>query len=101
MATLAGIKNELNVKTLEFFKVKDQESKPGVWNRATTLDGDFIIIHDETLERIKSTPDLTSLFLKKKPDVIFHDKETGEIAEVHRSFILCIGSEDNTSVASL
>ena len=101
MATLSSIKNELNVKTLEFFKVKDQEGYPGAWNRATTLDGDFIIIHDETLERVKTNPDLTTLFLKKKPDVIFHDKETGEIAEVHRSFILCIGSEDNTPVTSL
>ena len=101
MATLVGIKNELNVKALEFFKEKDQDDKPGEWNRAVTLNGDFIIIHDETFERIKNTPDLTTLFLKKKPDVIFYDKETDEVLEVHRRFILCIGSEDKISVGSL
>ena len=78
--TYSQVKTELGVKTLEFFNVLNSEDEPSEWNRACTISGDFVLLHNEAIPKINSS---TGLFLKRKDDLIFED------GLVHRVFILC------------
>lgn len=106
---LVQIKAELNAKALEFFMspklgedgkplLVDKAGKPTLdkdkgfkipsgYNRAKTLQSDFIIAHDEVLESLKEDPTQEGLFLKRKPEIIFTDDKGRE--EVCRVFVLC------------
>ena len=79
--TYAEIKEELQVKKLEFFNVTNEAGEASEWTRARTLSGDFILLHNDAIASI--TPEATGLFLKRKEDRIFED------GIPHRVFILC------------
>ena len=103
------IKSELNVKSLEFFMspllgtdgkpvLVDKDGKPTTdkekgfkvpsgYNRAKTLQSDFIIAHDDILASLKEDPSQEGLFLKRKPEIIFTDDKGRE--EICRVFVLC------------
>lgn len=106
----AEIKAELNAKALEFFMSpklgedgkpilvdkngksttdKDKGFKvPSGYNRAKTLQSDFIVAHDDILEMLAETGSATTgLYLKRKPEIIFTDDKGRE--EVCRVFVLC------------
>lgn len=82
----AEIKQELGVKKLEFFNVTNEAGEASEWNRAQTLSGDFILLHNGT---IASLLESSGLFLKRKEDRTFED------GIPHRVFILC--SSDKTA----
>lgn len=106
---ISQIKAELNAKALEFFmspelgtdgkpilvdkngKATTDKNKgfkvPSGYNRAKTVQGDFIIAHDEVLASLKEDPAQEGLFLKRKPVIIFTDDKGRE--EVCRVFVLC------------
>ena len=84
--TYNEIKTELGIKKLEFFNVLNSEGEPSEWNRAQTLSGDFILLHNETIASILES---SGLFLKRKEDRTFED------GIPHRVFILC--SSDKTA----
>lgn len=79
--TYAEIKQELGVKKLEFFNVLNEAGEASEWNRAQTLPGDFILLHNETIPSL--TPEAAGLFLKRKEDRVFED------GIPHRVFVLC------------
>ena len=78
--TYNEIKEELQVKKLEFFNVPNSEGEPSEWNRSQTLSGDFILLHNEAISSILES---SGLFLKRKEDRIFED------GIPHRVFVLC------------
>ena len=97
--TLIEIKEELNCKKINFSQVLGEDKALTPWFRAETLDGDFIIIHEEAIGRLQTEPVINTLFLKKRPNQIFHDKETGEITSTHRVFILCIRTDERDVIS--
>ena len=84
--TYNEIKEELDIKKLEFFNVLNEAGEASEWNRACTISGDFVLLHNEAIPSILES---SGLFLKRKEDRTFED------GIPHRVFILC--SSDKTA----
>lgn len=88
MATLAELKQDLNVSKLSFFAQTDAEDSKTEWLRARTINNDFVTVHEETLNLIKENLNMNNLYLKRKDDVVF--QEEGKTRQtICRVFILC------------
>ena len=92
MATLASIMSSLNIeKDFEFFPVLDKNKAVTDWARYTNpITGDFVVIHKDTFAAIKADKSITTLFLKRKDDIMFEGSNI-----LHRTFILCIGKRES------
>lgn len=91
MATLAIIKKDLNVSSLEFFPVLGEDKVTVTeWHKARTMHGESVLIHDELLTKLKADPSSPHLFLKRKE---YKQTETHEEFHV---FILCEGSKESS-----
>lgn len=90
--TLAQIKAELNVKTLDFFNILDDSNNPTDWCRARTIHGDSLNIHVELLEKIKTDADTaksTKFFIKRKV------YEANEQHDEFTSYVLCLAEKES------
>jgi len=65
--TLQDIKKQLKVSTLSLSRCTDKEGNATQWLGTYLLEEkQQVLIHEETLKKIKDTPKMTNLFLKKK-----------------------------------
>ena len=91
MATINEIKASLDFTgKMSFFTVKNKEGEITEWARATDpITGVFVIAHVETVEKLTADRSISTLFLKRKPDVIFED------GILHKVYVLCIGAAES------
>ena len=65
--TLQDIKKQLKVSALNLSRCTDKEGNATQWLGTYLLEEkQKVLIHEETLEEIKATPEMPNLFLKKK-----------------------------------
>ena len=65
MATLAQIKSQLNIVSLDLQRSVDKEQKPTswlrYWNNNTKM---AVVIHQEVVDKIKANPNISTLAVK-------------------------------------
>ena len=64
--TLQDIKKQLKVSALNLSRCTDKEGSATQWLGTYIAEKQQVLIHEETLEKIKATPEMPNLFLKKK-----------------------------------